>query len=707
MALIGKIRNNFWFVLLLLGFALAAFVIMDMVNAGNQGGLGPKQIIGEVAGKSIDYTDFQRAEQALYSGGTDSYASKASTWNYLTEKAIIEGQAEDIGVDVSVAELMDLQFGANLSPVIQSVYRNPQTGQVDRQSLLGVQQAIEAGDELNPDFELRWQQLQKQIIKTAKQDKINTLVAKSIFTPTFLAENTGKRSSQTVNFEYVKIPFDNIDDSAVEISDSDISSYLSNNAFKYTNDEETRVVEYTVFDVFPTKADSMAVKAQLEGIANTFREKTTSAEDSIYVINNEGFYSPIFAREGDLSGSIKGAVSTMNVGDVYGPYLDNGAYFIAKLTGKAVVADTVTASHILRSATEGDAASFAAARSYVDSLRNLIERRTATFEDLATDNSQDPGSAARGGELDPFVQGAMVPEFNEAAFLSKKESGLHTVQTRFGIHLINVKKRKYNDRDTKYRIALIRSAITPSDGTQNAVYEVVDQVISENRTLDALKAAAQAKGMTVSRSSALKANDYLFGTLGGGETSREIIKWGFDDTSVGTVSPTIYTYNDPVNYFNSKYVLIGLSNINSPGLAKVADVRDNVSTVVRNLKKGDVIVSKVSGSDLSSIASSFDASVETASNVAFTAGGVTGLGNEPEVLSVAFAQADGGVSKPIVGNNGVYVVKTISKTEGTAPANVLAQKSTLNSTNRGRVNFSLINALKEKFKTTDNRSKYF
>ena len=707
MALIGKIRNNFWFVLLLLGFALAAFVIMDMTSAGNQGGLGPKQIIGEVAGKSIDYVDFQKAEQALYSGGSDNYASKASAWNYLTEKAIIDDQAENLGVDVSVDELMDLQFGANLSPVIQSVYRNPQTGQVDMQSLLQVKQAIEGGEELNADFTLRWQQLQKQIIKTAKQDKINALVSKSIFTPTFLAENTGKRTSQTVNFEYVKIPFDNIDDSAVEISDSDISSYISENAFNYTNDEETRVMEYTVIDVLPTAADSMAKREELAGIANTFREKSTSTEDSLYVINNEGFYSPIYARSEDLTGPIKDAVTTMNVGDVYGPYLDNGAYFIAKLTGKAVVPDTVTASHILRTAVEGDEASFAAAKIYIDSLRNLVEKRTETFADLATNNSQDPGSAARGGELDPFVQGTMVPEFNAAAFLSSKEKGLHTVRTRFGYHLINVKNRKYNDRNSKYKIALIRSAITPSIGTQDAMYEVADELLSGNRTLDALKAAAEAKGYTISRTPALKANDYMLGALGGGETSREIVKWGYDDTSVGTVSPSIYTYTDPINYYNNKYVLTGLSNINSPGLSQVADVRESVETVVRNLKKGDVIAGKISGTDLAAIASSFESSIETANNVAFTANGVTGLGNEPEVLSVAFAQADGGVSKPIVGNNGVYVVKTISKTEGTAPANVIAQKSTLNNTNRGRVNFSLLNALKEKFKTTDNRSKFF
>jgi peptidyl-prolyl cis-trans isomerase D len=708
MALIGKIRNNFWFVLLVLGLALAAFVIMDMMNAGNQGGLGPKQIIGEVAGTEIDYRDFQKAEQALYSGGTDSYAGKTSAWNYLTEKAIVEDQASNLGIGVSGDELSELLFGSQLSPVIQNVYRNPQTGQVDMQSLLGVKQALQNGDELNPDFVLRWEELQKQVIKIAKQEKINALVSKSVFTPKFVAENIGIKSSEKVSFDFVKIPFDNIEDSEVTLTDTDYSSYINDNAFKYTNEEETRVIEYAVLDVLPTAEDSVNIKADLADRATEFKSKSSSTEDSLYVINNEGFYSPFYTRQDDLTGPIKDAVVDMNVGDVFGPYFDNGGYFIAKLTAKGVIPDSVQASHILRPATQGDAIGMATARAYIDSLRVLVETKKADFADLAIDNSSD-GSAAQGGDLGTFAQGRMVPEFNKAAFVGSKEGGLYTVQTQYGVHLINVKKKVYNDRNPKYKIALIRSAIVPSEETQNIVYEVADQIVSANRTLDALRTAVEGKAnISIEKTSPLKANDYLVGALGGGETSREIVRWAYDvDSKAGEVSPSIYTYTDLVNYFNNKYVLAGLVSVTPPGLSTVADLKNDIEIPAMNLKKGEVIASKVSGSDLALIASSFNTTVESANDVAFTAGGVTGLGNEPKVLAAALGQAEGAISKAIIGNNGVYVVRTNSKTAGTAPANVLAQTKTLNNTNRGRVNFSLLNALKEKFKATDNRSKYF
>ena len=708
MALIGKIRNNFWFVLLVLGLALAAFVIMDMMNAGNQGGLGPKQIIGEVAGTEIDYRDFQKAEQALYSGGTDSYAGKTSAWNYLTEKAIIEDQASSLGIGVSGDELSELLFGSQLSPVIQNVYRNPQTGQVDMQGILGIKQALQNGDELNPDFVLRWEELQKQVVKVAKQEKINALVSKSIFTPRFVAENVGIKSSEKVSFDFVKIPFSNVDDSAITLEDSDYASYINDNTFKYTNEEETRVLEYAKLDVLPTAADSIKIKADLDERADEFRSKSSSTEDSLYVINNEGFYSPFYARKDDLTGPIKDAVVDLNAGDVFGPYLDNGAYFIAKLTAKGVVPDSVQASHILRPAAQGDAVGMASAKAYIDSLRVLVETKNADFADLAKENSSD-GSAAQGGDLGTFAQGRMVPAFNKAAFVGSKEGGLYTVQTQFGVHLINVKKKVFNDSNPKYKIALIRSAIVPSEETQNTVYEVADQIVSTNRSLDALRTAVKGKAnISIERTSPLKANDYLVGALGGGETSREIVRWAYDiDTKAEEVSPSIYTYTDLVNYYNNKYVLVGLASVTAPGLSTAADLKNDIEISVMNLKKGASIASKVTGTDLASIASSFNTSIETANDVAFTAGGVTGLGNEPKVLAAALDQAEGSVSKAIIGNNGVYVVRTNSKTAGTAPANVLAQTKTLNNSNRARVNFSLLNALKEKFKATDNRSKYF
>jgi peptidyl-prolyl cis-trans isomerase D len=120
MALIGKIRQNMWLVIVLLAVALAGFIIMDMQSASNRGGLGSRTSIGKVAGEKIDYMDFQRAESALYGGSQDVYGRKNSLWNYFVEKAIVDDVANSSGIGIGADELSELEFGTNLSPIVQS-----------------------------------------------------------------------------------------------------------------------------------------------------------------------------------------------------------------------------------------------------------------------------------------------------------------------------------------------------------------------------------------------------------------------------------------------------------------------------------------------------------------------------------------------------------------------------------------------------------
>lgn len=64
--------------------------------------------------------DFQRAESALYSGSGDVYGRRNSLWNYFIENAIIDKIAESTGLGVGAEELNELEFGVNLSPLVQS-----------------------------------------------------------------------------------------------------------------------------------------------------------------------------------------------------------------------------------------------------------------------------------------------------------------------------------------------------------------------------------------------------------------------------------------------------------------------------------------------------------------------------------------------------------------------------------------------------------
>jgi len=97
------------------------------------------------------------------------------------------------------------------------------------------------------------------------------------------------------------------------------------------------------------------------------------------------------------------------------------------------------ASHILINADKAaPAADRDAARAKAQALLAEVQKSPAQFAELARKNSQDTGSAAKGGDLDFFGRGAMVKAFEDAAFALKKGETSGVVETEFGFHIIRL-----------------------------------------------------------------------------------------------------------------------------------------------------------------------------------------------------------------------------------------------------------------------------
>src|SRR5690606_20588162 len=78
----------------------------------------------------------------------------------------------------------------------------------------------------------------------------------------------------------------------------------------------------------------------------------------------------------------------------------------------------------------------AEARQRLEEMRAQIQSRQASFEALAKQNSQDPGSAEQGGDLGWVERGQMVPAFEQAAFSLEQGEISEPVRSEFGLHLI-------------------------------------------------------------------------------------------------------------------------------------------------------------------------------------------------------------------------------------------------------------------------------
>jgi peptidyl-prolyl cis-trans isomerase D len=704
MALIGKIRNNMWLVVVLLALALAGFIIMDMTSGGSSNSFGSKTTLGKIDGNKIDYMDFQRAEQALYQGSGDVYGRRSSLWNFFIEKTIIDKISESNGIGVGSDELNELEFGANLSPVVQSFYTNPQTGQVDRTQLEEIKKAVDEGTVTNPEFAARFNELRKQVIKTQKQTKLNNLVAKSLYTPTWYAETLDKINNESATFEYVKIPFEYVKDTDVKLTDEDFSKYIKENETKYTNKEEVRNISFLVYDVVPTAEDSAKIKDQLNLLSTEF---ANTKNDSLFTASNNGFYNKgAYSKKDELQGELKDKVGSLSTGQLYGPYVDAKMYILAKLVDKKVIADSAKASHILRSVAGNDAIQLAAANKHIDSIRAAITSGQTSFKDAAIANSQDPGSGANGGDLGTFVPGAMVPEFNEAVF-NGKPGNLYKVTTQFGVHLIKVDNLVYKTNEVKYNVAYLVQPLVPSEATQNAIKDKVMATLEKTKSIDELNKLATGD-MKIEVAGGIKKNDHILSNLPSGQTSRDIIRWAFEDnTDAGKVSPELYTFADEANYVDSKYLIAALKSIDKPGIATVESVKTNIEALVKNAKKAEIIKSKMKGTDLNAIAGIFSDSLEVAENVSFGSASLPDGSFEPVLTGKVFSAKTGTVVGPVAGMSGVFMAKLTAKTPATTEAGAFMQKMMLTQQARSQVNFRLMEALKKNKEIDDNRFTFY
>ena len=698
MALIGRIRKNSWLLIVVIGLALAAFVLMDMTSASNRAGANSFSI-GEVDGEAIDLREFQIAE-GIFQNSSDPSQTRSYLWQHFAEEKIMNKEAAALGLSVSEDELNELQFGNNLSPIIRSRMANPQTGQVDRAQLDAFKQGLEA-ETLDDRQTTYWNFQKKEIRREGLTDKLTDMVSKSLYTPGWMVEQFHKDQNGKRDIAFVKLPFDQIDDSEVTLTDNDYSTYFNANKTKFYNEEATKDIEYTIFDVFPSSADSAALYADMASRVETFR---TTDDDSAFVEINYGTIDAAFVKPNTLSPAISGVIETMAPGDVYGPYIDGKAYKLVKLTGKQMVPDSVDSRHILKKVTTQE--EFNVANKLIDSLKNVLEGG-GDFNELAI-NFSDDGSAPQGGNLGYYAINGTVKPFNDVLFFTGEKGQYYKVFTQFGIHLIEILGKKFITKEDGYQVAYISQNIVPSDDTQEAVYDQINDFIGENRDLASFRSAVESNPALSISKATFNRNDYAVGTLERGQNSRELVKWAFDsETEIGEVTPTVFTFDDPVDYYRNKFVAAVVTGDHPKGQQKLEDVKSTIEPIVRNIKKAAMINEQIAGKGLDAIASQFSTNLDTVRNISFYTNAAGKLGNEPDVIAATYGTAIDGISSVVAGNNGLFIIKPIGETPVTDDPNISNIKRTATASIKQTLKNGIMQSLKRKTKISDSRFDYY
>ena len=139
--------------------------------------------------------------------------------------------------------------------------------------------------------------------------------------------------------------------------------------------------------------------------------------------------------------SFEDAVYTTPVGGVTEVFRTPFGFHIAKVEEEREF-EEVHASHIMKMTPAGNVQKLLEAQVLMDSIYQLAIQEGSDFATLAQANSEDKGSAMRGGDLGWFGRGAMVRPFEETAYSMEVGQICKPFQTQYGVHIIKLQGKR-------------------------------------------------------------------------------------------------------------------------------------------------------------------------------------------------------------------------------------------------------------------------
>jgi peptidyl-prolyl cis-trans isomerase D len=697
MGIMGYLRERMGKILAIsIGFSLFVFVALDVAKSGGSFFKEDRNVLGEAAGEQIKYDDFnKRVEQSsaqFRQGGQGSLSPQITSyvqenvWNIMLRQALLKKEVDKVDVQVGADELNSMVEGNNPDQQIVRAFSDPKTGQYDKSRVLNFLQQL---PKLSVDVQNQWKGFVDDLADSKLSEKYVALVSNGLYVNSLDAKDEYAAKNKLVNFKYVALPYSSIPDNKVTVTDQDYKSYYDEHKAEFNNPYESRTFDYVSFNAAPSKADSAAVKKQADKLAADFK---TSANDSLFVqINAETKTDPVYLHKGRLGNpKLDSVMFSATKGFVYGPYLANGSYNVARLVDTKILIDSVKARHILIDTTKiGSKRALAKA----DSLKKLIEGGKS-FADLAKTFSID-GSASKGGELGTFGRGVMVPEFENTAFESKK-GDLKIVQSRFGVHLIEIEDTKGS---IAAKVAVVDVPLRASSETQTAVYSKAQGFMASltKDNFDQLVKKGGLKKQTATDVSGTAAS------VMGIPSARDLVRWAFG-AQKGDVSDKVYIEGD-------QYVVARLVQIKPQGTLSLEDVKKQIQPMVLNRVKGKQLTAKLQAAlggatTIDQVAQKSGATVMPIQNMVFANPVIPGSAAEYKLIGTIFGSQPGKLSKPIAGQAGVYIFDVDSFTNPPSLADAIRIKQQLGQALMQRADAQIFDALKDKANVKDFRAKY-
>ncbi len=657
-----------------IALSLIGFILMD-AKPGSSGGIfsgNPSTEIGIINGEKIESTEFNaKVKQAeeQYGGqlrGSQTYEVRQSVWDQLVAEKILVKEFDKLGLSFSPKEMSSIMFSNDAPYSLKQAFTDKTTGQYD---IAKVQEWWQQAKKSKGDQRLA---IETQIVEPMKlqamYNKYNSMIAASAYYPSWMQNKDNLENKSFSNISFVTVPYNAITDSTIKVSDKDITEYLSNHKVQYKQDGG-RLISYVAFSANPTASDTLKTLESVTNLKTSFLADTNSKAFVSRNMSTINYYDG-YTLKSKLAMAQKDSIAALATGNVFGPYLDGGNFVLAKMVSIRQLPDSVKVRHILIGTNDPQTGqptlADSIAKKRIDSIATAIQGG-ADFNMMVLMYSDDQGSKATKGEIEYASTqfSTIAKEFAETIFYGNS-GDKKTVHTVFGWHYIEVLNQK--NMEPAYKVAYLAKPILPTDETVNNASARATKLSGEARDAKSVEKYVAKNGLQkVDVSEIVKPNDYK---LGGLQDARQLIKWAFEAKD-GEVS-------EPFS-IEDQFVVGIVNGIQPEGLPDAKTARPIVELTIRNLKKAELITKKLTPTPtLESAAKAYGVQIGNAgadSSITLSAQIINGIGNEPKVIGAAFNKSfQSKVSEPIVGTNGVYVIKINSI--GTKPADtpeILAQ----------------------------------
>lgn len=677
MATLEKIRNRAGvLVSVVIGLALVAFVLGDLFRGGGSAIRGDRFEIAEIKGKSISYQNFQREVDRLIeinemSQGQSTLDAETreqlreQVWERLTREHVMNDEYEELGIEISSQELWDMVQGENIHPMIQRIFTDPETGQVNNMAIMRFLKSY--NQDPSGKTKTYWLYLENQMIRERKFTKFSNLINKSLYLTSSESKQLAELNGRNVDFNYVLQRFNSIDDDMVEVDESDLKDYYNKHKQHYKQ-SASRDLEYVTFNIEPTEED---IKAAREYIFNSVEDFENASEAAEYVnLNSDIPFDDTYYKKDELSDSIADFMFTADIGDVYGPYREDEAFKLSKLTDIRDLPDSVKARHILIQPDRRQR-DIQNAQNTADSLQQELEQG-ASFSQLAEQHSADQNTASEGGNLGWIQKDDMEEAITDSAFFAQPGE-IKLVQSQNGFHLLEVTQK---GRETKkVQVATLARRIEPSSETYQKVYSKASRFAGELNSYENFTEAVEENDLKKRTANNVQINS---SSIPGLEDARNLIRAAYDTKANRLITSD---NDDPIFEIGDNFVVGFVTEIRKEGIAPFEQVKSDIRATVTENKKAEKIQDQFNeamqnAGSLEEIADQKNLEIMSANSVNYSSNSIPGAGSEPKVVGAAMELEENQLSYPIQGENGVYTIQVTnaSGTESPSPSTVKQQE---------------------------------